>query len=305
MYKRVCVVRTGALGDVLAVRGVLAWLRATRPGVQLCLVAPGERGRFFARPQWADAVLDADRACCAWLHADADTTPPAQLADFFAGAGEVIAFGATTDMAHRLSMLAPAARVITAPDRPADGTGMPIGRWLIRMAGGTEEDAQKYGAASVSVPAPDRSLGLPERYVALHPGSGSARKNWPLERFAALAPDAARLVGPDAGVVVVSGEADRDLGQRLATAVPGAVHISHAPLQTVAEVVAHAALYIGNDSGVSHLAGAVMRQSGTAPRVVTFFGPTDPGVWAPPGALVLPDMNALSPVDALQMIASW
>ncbi len=41
--------------------------------------------------------------------------------------------------------------------------------------------------------------------------------------------------------------------------------------------LARASLYIGNDSGITHLAAAV----GTP--VLAMFGPTDPAVWAPRG----------------------
>jgi heptosyltransferase-3 len=41
--------------------------------------------------------------------------------------------------------------------------------------------------------------------------------------------------------------------------------------------LAQARLYIGNDSGITHLAAA----AGT--RVLALFGPTDPATWAPRG----------------------
>ena len=44
--------------------------------------------------------------------------------------------------------------------------------------------------------------------------------------------------------------------------------------------LASAKVYIGNDSGVSHLAAAV----GTP--VIAMFGPTDPAIWAPRGERV-------------------
>jgi ADP-heptose:LPS heptosyltransferase len=44
--------------------------------------------------------------------------------------------------------------------------------------------------------------------------------------------------------------------------------------------LAGASLYVGNDSGITHLAAAA-----GAP-VVALFGPTDPAVWAPRGPRV-------------------
>lgn len=102
-----------------------------------------------------------------------------------------------------------------------------------------------------------------EDFVVIHPFSGSPRKNWPLEKFQALA---AQLAG-DAPVCWCRGPEDPPL--------PGAVEI--ADLYELACWFARAQLYIGNDSGVTHLAAAV----GTP--VIAFFGPTDPEVWAPRG----------------------
>jgi ADP-heptose:LPS heptosyltransferase len=43
-------------------------------------------------------------------------------------------------------------------------------------------------------------------------------------------------------------------------------------------VLKSAVLYLGHDSGVTHLAAAASRDL----PVIALFGPTDPKVWAPP-----------------------
>ncbi len=103
-------------------------------------------------------------------------------------------------------------------------------------------------------------------YIALHAGSGGERKNWPSDNWR-------RLVRHFAGerLLVISGEADREH-------VAPADEIARAenlPLPLLAAVLERAALFIGHDSGVSHIAAAV-----GAPCVL-MFGPTDPRVWAP------------------------
>lgn len=140
-----------------------------------------------------------------------------------------------------------------------------------------------YGL-SVSAEAQEQSLmklGLQEHVlshplVALHPGSGG-RKNWPLERFFEIARQltvrfAVRpvfLAGPAEG-----DEMKKKIRQFCRT--NGIQLIENSDLIVIAAIVARAALYIGNDSGISHLAAA----AGT-PAIV-LFGPTDPVVWAPP-----------------------
>jgi heptosyltransferase III len=100
-------------------------------------------------------------------------------------------------------------------------------------------------------------------HAVIHPFSGSARKNWPLENFRVLAEQLERVMP----VKWCAGEDDPPL--------PGAVRIPD--LYDLACWLAKARLYIGNDSGITHLAAAV----GTP--VIALFGPTDPEVWAPRG----------------------
>ena len=91
--------------------------------------------------------------------------------------------------------------------------------------------------------------------IVIHPFSGSPKKNWPLECFHALAE---RLPLP------VEWAQDR-----------------FDNLFELAEWIAGARLYIGNDSGITHLAAAV------GVPVLAIFTASDPAVWAPRGANVL------------------
>ena len=99
-----------------------------------------------------------------------------------------------------------------------------------------------------------------EPFAIIHPFSGSIRKNWPMERWQELA---------------------ERLGRRMPVhwcAGPGAIVIED--LYRLAEWIGDAHVFIGNDSGISHLAAA----AGTS--TIALFGPTDPAVWAPRGAAV-------------------
>lgn len=102
-------------------------------------------------------------------------------------------------------------------------------------------------------------------FAVLHPFSGSAAKNWPLERFQELA---ARL-GRQIPVEWCAGpEEPLECAQRFPD------------LYELACWLARARVFIGNDSGTAHLAAAV------GSPVVALFGPTDPRVWAPRGEKV-------------------
>jgi hypothetical protein len=103
-----------------------------------------------------------------------------------------------------------------------------------------------------------------EDFAAIHPFSGSAKKNWPLEKFRAMA----ERLGRTMPVRWCAGEEDPPS--------PEAVRI--ADLYELGCWLAKARLYVGNDSGITHLAAAV----GTP--VLALFGPaSDPAVWAPRG----------------------
>lgn len=131
---------------------------------------------------------------------------------------------------------------------------------------------------------------LPPSFLAVHPGSGSPAKNWPAERFARLAHAAAPRKW-----LLVRGPADAVAAEALEE-LPGACVARDFPLRVLAAVLARAGAYVGNDSGISHLAAAC-----GAPTVA-IFGPTDPALWAPVGRRVeivrRPTMDAI-PVDAV------
>lgn len=105
-------------------------------------------------------------------------------------------------------------------------------------------------------------------FAAIHPFSGSPGKNWPIEKFQALARKLERVMP----VRWCAGPEDPPLDP-----LPPADCVRIADLYELACWLASARLYIGNDSGITHLAAAA-----GAP-VLALFGPTDPAVWAPRG----------------------
>jgi len=107
--------------------------------------------------------------------------------------------------------------------------------------------------------------------VVIHPGSGGRHKNWPWECFRILADT---LVNAGRKVAWCLGPAEEE-----ARDTTGPCIRPSNPLE-LAKHLAGANLYIGNDSGATHLAATV-----DCP-IVAIFGPTDPAVWAPRGPRV-------------------
>ncbi|MDZ7639263.1 MAG: glycosyltransferase family 9 protein [Bryobacterales bacterium] len=110
--------------------------------------------------------------------------------------------------------------------------------------------------------------------IVLHPYSGSARKNWPINAYRRLAESiAASTRGRFA--VQWCASADDPLPEDLAR---GAWRFPD--LGDLARALCSAALFVGNDSGVTHLAAML------GVPTVAFFGPMRPEVWSPRGAAV-------------------
>ncbi len=107
------------------------------------------------------------------------------------------------------------------------------------------------------------------RKTIIHPGSGGKCKNWPLDKFISIANI---LESKGQEVVWCCGPAEEGMN------LPEGHHaVRVESLVELARTLAGATLYVGNDSGVTHLAAAV------GCPTVAVFGPTDPERWAPCG----------------------
>lgn len=113
--------------------------------------------------------------------------------------------------------------------------------------------------------------------VVIHPGSGGLRKIRPLRRWRSLLQWLSRR--GDVRVFMIVGPADERIMPlaREARANHGVFVLEELSLPTLGAVLHDADLYIGNDSGVTHLAASM-----GAPTIA-IFGPTDPLVWGPRG----------------------
>jgi ADP-heptose:LPS heptosyltransferase len=167
-------------------------------------------------------------------------------------------------------------------------------RWLAEptaaLGGDPEPEPPLLQFTEAEQAAAARTLArLPPRFLALHPGAGSPAKAWPPDRFAALA----RQHAAGRPWLLVAGPADAEATADLAT-LAGVVVARGLPLRVLGAALSRAGLFVGNDSGVTHLAAAA-----GAPTLA-LFGPTDPTTWSPVGPTVrtlaapLPTMDALT-----------
>jgi ADP-heptose:LPS heptosyltransferase len=111
--------------------------------------------------------------------------------------------------------------------------------------------------------------------VLLHPGSGSRRKRWPLERFLTLA-DSLDAAGSAPRFLI--GPAEEDLAQAIHSHRGGKYPVMRAEsLVELAGLLRSATGLVGNDAGVAHLAAFLGLST------VVIFGPADPVRWTPVG----------------------
>ena len=275
---RVFVHHDGALGDVLLSLPCLQRIRVSSGFLHLACRT--DIGELLQHAGLADEISRVDSLLYSQLYADLPGGWSCGTLSSFDRAYLFIA--RATRFADNLKQCIPDVRVIrTIP--PADA---PERATLFRLRQcGDDEFAD---SVPLSLPEADRvwaerllaGQGFKEgrdRLLIVHPGSGGVKKCWPLKNYLDLIRSLSGY--PQIWCVVLSGPAEpretiSDL-QELASNDPHVVHLHQEPLSRVAALLNIADYYLGNDSGISHLAGA-MHCQGTV-----LFGPTDPQVWRP------------------------
>ncbi|NLG19175.1 MAG: glycosyltransferase family 9 protein [Fibrobacter sp.] len=117
-----------------------------------------------------------------------------------------------------------------------------------------------------------RSTLKSDNSIAICPGSGSRVKNWPFENFKICASE---LRNSGYSILWVSGPAEEDLCFPVEDIV-----LKNQDLSLLSALFSMCRGYIGNDSGITHLAAF----SGCP--VIALFGPSDPKIWSPRGEMV-------------------
>ncbi|MBM3548358.1 MAG: glycosyltransferase family 9 protein [Alphaproteobacteria bacterium] len=270
---RTLVVRLGALGDAVLTLPALAHLLARGDTVTV-LGLPASWAFLPRRDRLRIEDADGPRSRGLFSGAASDAT---------SGFDRAVVMLGNVSVADALTR-AGIATTHVSPIKPGEA-GEHAALRLLRGVGGTSVDAEAVRALI----APDP--GGEEYDLVLHPGSGGKHKRWPADRFAALA---RRFRSP----LILLGPAEEEL-----TPVFDGLNVAQAwPMRQVVSLLAKAHAFVGNDSGVSHLASWLC-------PTLALFGPTDPKVWAPAGPrgnlLVAPegDLSRLTVDDVAGRLA--
>jgi hypothetical protein len=263
----------GALGDF-----VLSWpalARLAGPG-PLHLWGRGEWGRLILPPE---QVHEREAARFASLFSPGMT--PA-LVDWLRGFERAVVFAAAPDRVLLKNLASAVPQVSAVATRPPRGTYRQVGRWQV-------EQLERLGLAGSPRPLvpllpPPNSPGG----VILAPGSGGRAKRLDPELTALLA---RRLLERHPSFTLLLGPAEESAyRQALAQALEEMPHqiLADPAMEDLAQALRGASLYVGADSGVSHLAAAL-----GAPTLAVFQA-SDPRLWSPlgPRARVLGALEA-------------
>ena len=268
---RVLVIRGGAVGDFILTLPALRLLRESLPDNEVEVLGYPGISALAVAAGLADRTRALEHGGMARLFARGAAIDP-ELAAYLAGFNLVLSYLYDPDGIFRDNLVRAGVKtLIEGPHHVQPGQGhaaLQLARPLERLALFLEDG--DWRRPFFPRPAPVAATPV----IALHPGSGSERKNWPLERWLEVA---AGLRAGGWRVVFVTGEAEEARGQL--AQIPGGWEVWHQrPLPELAGLLGRCAGFLGHDSGMSHLAAAC------GLPCLLLFGPTDPGVWAPPQA---------------------
>ncbi len=223
-------------------------------------------------------AINGDAAPWTALFADRfDERAVAPIATLLSNTQRIISFVSTGDdaWAANVRRLAPQVHIAFVPPRPPAS-------WTHHVCDWHRQCLREQGVELTNVPVAPRHN--PDGPIVIHPGSGGIDKCWPLDRFEMLIE---HLSQRGQKVSPIIGEAEierwpRDTLERWRQRWNVETVLT---LDRLHVVLSTARLYIGNDSGPTHLAA----QLGVA--TLALFGPTDARVWSPRG----PSVKVLSP----------
>ncbi len=282
---RMLIIHRGALGDFLLALPAIQGLQRLSPGSTLDFLARTEYVSLIRNHPYVGRVYSSDSADLAPFHHEA-LWRTAQPPPLFTDISVTFVFGRAQSraVAARLSLrLACPVHFVESFPGPDAGTHVTrhIREQLIALGRSVDDRPARIDPApdESPPPAPWELKGGPaagRRPVIIHMGSGGRRKIWPLSRWKDLVEWInAKYAHPK---VLVLGPAEEYLREFVFSLVKPGIHVlENPPLARLSVVLSRCAVYVGNDSGISHLAAV----SG-APSVVV-FGPTDPHVWGPVG----------------------
>lgn len=277
------VIRGGAIGDFVLTLPAIASLRQQFPEAHLEILGYPHIAQLALAAGLVNRIQPIEAAALAGFFARGGQLAP-DLTDYFSEFDVIVSYLYDPDGIFQTNVgLCTGAEFITGPHRADERTGLHAAKaYLQPLERLAIFDADPIPRLRIADPLPARKPDSATRgWLALHPGSGSERKNWPEARWAELLQHLANFTPFD--LLLVGGEAEGDRLKRLAATLPPArTRLAQSlPLAELAQRLASCRGFIGHDSGISHLAAAV-----GLPGVV-LWGETAVEIWRPPSEKVI------------------
>jgi heptosyltransferase-3 len=289
MFRRILVIRGGAIGDFILTLPALKALRDASPHAQIEILGYKHIAVLAENRFYAQAVRSIEYGPLSSFFAK-NSELPAELANYFARFDLIISYLYDPDRIFEKNLrrcgvenlLCGPSKIVEGGEQAARQLAQPVEYLGVRVSDLTERIFLSLEDRQV---AREFLQNLQQPILAIHPGSGSMEKNWPLENWIALfsrmggfplAEDEGGQPRKLPSLVVISGEADKAQTELLERAWKNREirFAKNLPLPHLAAVLERS-IFVGHDSGISHLAAAA------AANCVLLFGPTDPYVWAP------------------------
>jgi heptosyltransferase-2 len=301
---KILFIRGGALGDFILTLPTLRLLRERWPEAHIEVLGHPRLSEIALKRYYLDAVRSVDRGPLSTFFTPRAVLDPSWM-DYFGSFDLVLSYFYDPDGLFLLNLerCKPGQILTLSPQVPAD-FGKPAAHHFARIVEPLGL-ALSGRVASEVFPSPGdiaaaqaflEGLKPGRRLVAIHPGSGGETKNWPKSSWAELGRRLTTAV-PDAELLLIEGEADTEAAEFVLEAWKDLPHLRARwlPLPILAALLRESALFLGHDSGITHLAAASRRDL----PVIALFGPTDPAVWAPPreGVHVLRGTPTLSNIS--------
>ena len=265
-------IRGGAIGDFILTLPAISALRGQFPEAHIEILGYPHIARLALAGGLVNRVQSIEAGALAGFFARGGKLAE-DLVDYFSEFDLIVSYLYDPDQIFRTNVgRCTGAQFIEGPHRPDERAAVHATKVYL-------QPLERLAIFEVD-PVPRLSFGprgSNAGQLALHPGSGSERKNWPEAKWADLVQHLINETGFK--LLLVGGEAEGDRLQRLAAALPPArVRVAQSlPLTELAGLLQQSDAFIGHDSGISHLAAAV-----GLPGIV-LWGDTAEEIWRPAG----------------------
>jgi heptosyltransferase-3 len=274
---RILVIRGGAIGDFILTLPAIAALRRQFPEAYLEVLGYPHIAQLAVAGGLVNRVQSIEAGALAGFFARGGELVE-NLADYFSEFDVILSYLYDPDGIFETNVgLCTGAQFIVGPHRADEAARLHAARvYLQPLERLAIFDADPVPRLALS----PRSPGISNQpqvtnLLAVHPGSGSERKNWPEPKWAELLQNL--MNSTEFVLLLVGGEAEGERLQRLAARLPSARRrlAQSLPLAELAHLLAACRAFVGHDSGISHLAAAL-----GLPGLV-LWGDTVEEVWRP------------------------